>query len=259
MKHKNVRAWPVFLTLAVLLCLPGLAGAVSEKKAAPLETEHRSFAPITEDPALPRVLLIGDSVSMGYTLQVRDLLQGKANVLRIPVNGGPTTTGLASLEEWLGRGKWDVIHFNFGLHDIRRMKKGKTDMTGGWQVPSETYKKNLERLVRGLKATGARLVWATTTPLSDGIEGWVKGDEVKANTIAAEVMKENGVAVDDLYGHMLPQLQKYQNPRSVHFSYEGSTFLAKQVADSILAELKALPKTEKNTPASAAPKDTPNK
>ena len=63
--------------------------------------------------ALPRVLLIGDSISMGYTEPTRKLLQGKANVVRIPVNGGPTTTGLENLEKWLGAEWWDVIHFNW--------------------------------------------------------------------------------------------------------------------------------------------------
>jgi hypothetical protein len=66
---------------------------------------------------LPRVLLIGDSISMGYTLDVRELLKGKANVHRIPTNGGPTTNGLKNIKAWLGDSKWDVIHFNWGLHD----------------------------------------------------------------------------------------------------------------------------------------------
>lgn len=48
-----------------------------------------STAPITDTPGLPRVLLIGDSISMGYTLPVRDLLKGRANVHRIPENGTP--------------------------------------------------------------------------------------------------------------------------------------------------------------------------
>ena len=71
-------------------------------------------------PGLPRVLLIGDSISIGYTLPTRELLDGKANVHRIPTNGGPTTRGLEQLDRWLGDSRWDVIHFNFGLHDLKR-------------------------------------------------------------------------------------------------------------------------------------------
>ena len=65
------------------------------------------------------VTVKGDSISIGYTVPVRKLMQGKANVHRIPTNGGPTTNGLAHLKEWLGDKKWDVIHFNWGLHDLK--------------------------------------------------------------------------------------------------------------------------------------------
>ena len=72
-----------------------------------------------DEPGLPRVLLIGDSVSIGYTLKVREKLKGKANVHRIPQNGGATEVGLANMKKWLRDEKWDVIHFNFGLHDAK--------------------------------------------------------------------------------------------------------------------------------------------
>ncbi len=68
-------------------------------------------------PGRPRVLLIGDSVSRGYTLATRKELAGRASVHRAPENCGPTANGLKKLDAWLGAGKWDVIHFNFGIHD----------------------------------------------------------------------------------------------------------------------------------------------
>ena len=76
---------------------------------------------VKDDPALPRVLLIGDSVSRGYTAAVRKALAGKANVHRAPANCGPTASGIKHIDAWLtdhpGGEKWDVIHFNFGIHD----------------------------------------------------------------------------------------------------------------------------------------------
>lgn len=76
---------------------------------------------VRDDPALPRVLLIGDSVSRGYTQAVRKALAGRANVHRAPANCGPTASGIKNIDAWLasapGGGKWDVIHFNFGIHD----------------------------------------------------------------------------------------------------------------------------------------------
>ena len=65
---------------------------------------------VQDDPKLPRVLLIGDSVSRGYTQATRKVLAGKANVHRAPANCGPTASGIKNIEVWLGDGKWDVIH-----------------------------------------------------------------------------------------------------------------------------------------------------
>jgi len=82
------------------------------------------MVPITDQPGLPRVLLIGDSISMGYTLPVRQKLAGKANLHRALENSGDTQRGLQKLDAWLGQGRWDVIHFNFGLHDLKYLDAG---------------------------------------------------------------------------------------------------------------------------------------
>jgi lysophospholipase L1-like esterase len=189
-------------------------------------------APVVDDPTLPRVLLIGDSISIGYTGPVRKLLQGKANLHRIPGNGGPTTNGLANLTQWLGAGKWDVIHFNWGLHDLKFMPDGKR------QVAPEDYERNLRELVRKLKATGAKLIWASTTPVPEGVSPpRLPADVLDYNRIAQKIMTENQIAVDDLYTFALPQLAAIQLRANVHFTAAGSAVLAEQVAASITAAL----------------------
>ena len=179
---------------------------------------------VKDDPALPRVLLIGDSVSRGYTVPVRHLLKGKANVHRAPANCGPTTMGLAKLDVWLGDGKWDLIHFNFGIHD-RRAK-------------AEDYAKRLDQIATRLKATGAKLIWATTTPVPDGAAEHVANASERLNAAAAEVMKRHGIPTNDLYTHITPHLATYQLPKNCHFKGEGYQFLGKKVAAEILAALK---------------------
>src|SRR5688572_24526778 len=119
------------LIVAVVLLFPWVGLAQEGKKV------HPAMVPIKDDPKLPRVLLIGDSISIGYTVPARKELEGKANVHRIPTNGGPTTNGLKNIDAWLGKGKWDVIHFNWGLHDLKMEKNGMH------QVPIEEYEKNL--------------------------------------------------------------------------------------------------------------------
>ena len=110
------------LLFATTLGLITLAAADTPKPKRP---PNPTTAPIQDVAGLPRVLLIGDSISMGYTLPTRTLLAGKANLHRIPQNGGPTKNGIAQIDKWLGTGKWDVIHFNWGIHDLKFMPDGK--------------------------------------------------------------------------------------------------------------------------------------
>ncbi|MHC4285022.1 MAG: alpha/beta hydrolase fold domain-containing protein [Planctomycetota bacterium] len=93
----------------------------ASKPKQPVRKQRRVnpvFATIKDNPNMPRVLLIGDSISIGYTLPVRKLLADKANVHRVPTNARHTGIGLENIHKWLGDGKWDVIHFNWGLHDL---------------------------------------------------------------------------------------------------------------------------------------------
>ncbi len=185
-------------------------------------------------PGLPCVLIIGDSISMGYTKPVQTLLAGKANVHRIPVNGGPTKNGTANIERWLGAGKWDVIHFNWGIHDLKVMPEGTR------QVEPADYEANLRALVERMKKTGAKLIWATTTPIPDGELNPSRkfGKVPEYNEIAAKVMKEEGVPTNDLNTWITPKLAEMQNPKDVHYKPAGSEYLGQKVAEEITAALK---------------------
>jgi acyl-CoA thioesterase-1 len=183
-------------------------------------------------------MIIGDSISVGYTLPVRKLLADEANVLRIPSNAGTSGNGVFQVDAWLSKQKWDAIHFNFGLHDLKRLSDGEP------QVPIELYERYLRLFVTRLKATGAKLIWATTTPVPEGpVAPPRKPEDVVAyNAAALRVMKENGVALDDLYAFALPRLKGIQHPVNVHFTAAGSEALAGQVVAAIrkaLAETRA--------------------
>jgi len=201
------------------------------------------FAPVKDDSKLPRVLLIGDSISIGYTLPTREFLKGKANLHRIPTNGGPTTKGIASIDKWLGKGKWEVIHFNWGLHDLKYMgPKGQNlfpkDKGGKPQVPLAAYEKNLDKLVGRMKKTGAKLIWRNTTPVPPGSKGRYVGDSIKYNTAAARVMKKHGVPTHDLFAMSKKRMKELMLPANVHYKKEGARVLGKDVARVIVEALK---------------------
>jgi lysophospholipase L1-like esterase len=179
---------------------------------------------VRDDPKLPRVLLIGDSVSRGYTQAVRKALAGKVNVHRAPANCGPTATGIKNIEVWLGDGKWDVIHFNFGIHDRN--------------TPINDYTQRLEQLIVQMKKTSTKLIWASTTPIPDDpAKKQTAASIVERNAAAAEVMKMHAVAMDDLFTAITPHLADMQNPNDVHFNAKGYDFLGETVAKAIQAQL----------------------
>ncbi len=210
-----------------------------KKPAAGKVRRPNPMAPVEDLPGLPRVLLIGDSISIGYTLGVRELLEGKANVHRAPVNCASTKHGLASIDDWLGDGKWDVIHFNWGLHDLKYMgPKGENladpnDPTSAPQVPIGQYRENLAALVGRLKGTGAKLIWRNTTPVPPGAKGRVVGDAARYNVVAKKVMDAHGVPVQDLYRYALEHADEIGRKADVHFTPEGSKRLAELVAKAI--------------------------
>lgn len=179
--------------------------------------------------ALPRVLIIGDSISMGYTPTVQQDLASAAEVVRIPENGGPTSNGVARLDSWLGSSRWDIIHFNFGLHDLKRMENGQP------QVSLPEYEQNLRQIVQRLKQTGAKLIWASTTPVPEGKVSppRIPADVPLYNEAALRVMRDHGVPVNDLYSLALANLAQWQRPVNVHFTDAGSAALGAKVAASL--------------------------
>jgi acyl-CoA thioesterase-1 len=241
----------LFVVSSLLAAVCGSVSAAEKKTEPKTKTPAKrapnaSLAQIEDQPGLPRVLLIGDSISMGYTVPVREKLKGKANVHRIPANGGPTVNGLKNLKAWLGDSKWDVIHFNWGLHDLKYImadpsKRADPKAPGAHlQVPLPDYEKNLRELVKQLQATGAKLIWCNTTPVVEGSDGRVAGDEKKYNEAAARVMKDAGIPTNDLHAHAQTKLKEIQLPAgNVHYTPDGYKYLAEKVASAIEA---ALPK-----------------
>lgn len=226
----------------------------AQNAEAPRRRVNPALRPIQDDPALPRVLLLGDSISIGYTLPVRKQLAGQANVHRPAANCGPTTRGLESIDAWLGDKPWDVIHFNWGLHDLKylgtdgRNLADPKDPGSHQQVPIEQYEKNLRELVDRLRQTGATLIWRSTTPVPEGARGRVVGDARRYNRVAEKIMREHAIAIDDMYAYSLPKLQEIQRPANVHFTNEGSEWLAARVAAAIKSALRQRAAAGKESP-----------
>ena len=221
--------------------LPGGSTGHNAFKAA--EANRENLKPTAKEQTgsqLPKVLLIGDSISIGYTPHVIAAMKKDAVVKHHRGNAQHTGTGLKQLHKWLGKEQWDVIHFNWGLWDLcyrhpDSKVQGKRDKVNGKVTTSlDQYEKNLEQLVIRLKKTNSKLIWAHTTVVPKGEAGRIVGDDVKYNAIAAKIMKKHGVAINDLHA-LTSGFDKdlFTKPGDVHYKPIGSRKIGNQVAAAI--------------------------
>ena len=194
---------------------------------------------------LPQVLIIGDSISLGYTPVLQGMLRGEVDIQR-PLNDGGgwincegTRKGVQMIDEWLALGDFDLIHFNFGLHDLKHVHpetgRNSTDPAHPQQSDIRQYEANLKVIVRKLKASGAELIFATTTPYPDKPGGPLRRADqpAKYNGVAVKIMEENGITINDLHGFVLPRMEDLLLPNNVHFRPSANLELAGIVAEHI--------------------------
>jgi len=206
---------------------------------------------------LPKVLMIGDSICGGYGADVNKLLEGKALVIKLgavatyriqkeafwhssgtanALDFGSAKACVVDFERFakhLSETKYDVIHFNFGLNDIFRGRRGT------WHNPVEQYEKDLDKIITLLKTNGAKIIWANTTPIPDNDPDRPAGDDLVYNAAAEKVMKKRGIPINDLHG-VITRWEGYAEWKKggdVHFGGPVYSMLAKQVADRIVGEL----------------------
>jgi len=239
----------IFLIIAILLLCTVSFGKTKElacnSELYQGPEYSRAFSNPVDHPNLPNVLLIGDSISIGYTVEVRKLLQGKADVFRIPVNGRDSSFGNKNLTKWLKVRQWDVVHFNWGLWDLcYRNPKSKSQghlakLNGKLTATLNEYEKFMRKNVELLKAnTKAKLIWCETTPVPEHEPGRIVGDSKKYNAVANRIMSENNIVINPLYVYAKKKQDVLKKSRgNVHFTPQGYAYLAKQVAQIIEKQL----------------------
>ena len=185
---------------------------------------------------MKRVLLIGDSIRLGYEEYVRRELGDSAEVYSFPENGGTSANVLANLDRWVLASQPDILHLNCGLHDLRREFNAQDNA-----VPLAAYEENLELLFSRIRdETRATLLWATTTPVHEGRHHATKGfdrfeaDVVAYNAAALRVARRHGLPIDDLYAVVMAAgRDRLLLPDGVHYTAEGYALLGAAVAAAI--------------------------
>lgn len=173
------------------------------------------------DHKLPKVLLIGNSITAGYYPGVVKLLEGKANVSKIATSQFLSDPMLLStLANVLDNFKFDVIHFNNGMH--------------GWQYSEDDYRKAFDHYVKVIRkhAPQAKLIWGNTTPIKVSPMSNISNERITLrNAIGLKKIEGKGIAVDDLYTPMLGHPEYHSD--NIHFNEAAKVIQAAQVAGII--------------------------
>ena len=187
----------------------------------------------------PKILIVGDSISLGYTPYVREDLQGIAQVYHNRGNAQHTGTGLDSIETWIGTKDWDIIQFNWGLWDLcyrhpdSKTQGNRDKVHGTITYELEDYGKNLDSIVQWMKAkSDAKLIFVTTTYVPENEAGRYQEDAIRYNQLAKRIMEENGVVINDIYEASRRIHRQYgKDSGDVHYLPEGYRALAKEITD----------------------------
>jgi len=191
---------------------------------------------------MKKVLLLGDSIRMGYDSYVKELLPEYEVYYDNDDNGR-----FSSYTIWqfnvlnMKYGPFDLVHFNNGYWDMNREgPKGERAFS------IDEYIFNYRRLLSLIKETGAIPVFATIIPLlPEGVIGnatlgtkYTNEDVIEYNNAAKKLMAEENVQVNDLYSLILKTPNFYKCPDKLHLLEEGYQTCAKQVASTIKNILK---------------------
>jgi lysophospholipase L1-like esterase len=193
---------------------------------------------------LKKIVLIGDSIRMGYQPFVIENLEGKAEVWGPEENGGTSSNVVKNLHNWVIRQDPDVVHVNAGLHDLRTLYYDSGP--GINVVPIDHYKDNVETIISFIKdRSKASVIWATTTPViyerahrsHSKRKDFDRHDEdvIKYNKVAVKIAGKYDVPVNDMY-----QFAMDSDPESairgdgVHFTEEARKMQGKHVTNFLM-------------------------
>lgn len=184
-----------------------------------------------------KVLLLGDSIRMFYEKEVKTLLGKEYEVFSPSENCRFSSYMLNSLRFWLNDSpNPDIIHFNAGLWDTAILYS-----EDGCFVGIDEYVRNMKKVLRELKRTGAKIIFATSTLVNDKKETLPgpmppahKNTDIQSyNNAVLEAFKDEGILVNDLFALMYEKKEEYLCDDMIHPNDDGVKLLGKAVADAI--------------------------
>jgi len=185
-----------------------------------------------------RVVLIGDSIRMGYQPLVAEKCKD-AEVWGPKENCRHSVWVLDHFQEWVADQEPDILHVNFGLHDAAIQPDGEH------QILPAQYRLCLRRFIAKVKQLDkTRMIWATSTPVyrpepEKAMHQWNihEAAEVKKyNAAALEIVNSAELAVNDLHDVIVRNdFAKCLREDGVHMTEFGNEVLSNAVVRAIRA------------------------
>lgn len=190
---------------------------------------------------MKRIVLIGDSIRIGYEATVRSALEGTAEIWTPgKENGGTSRNVLEHLEEWMIQRRPDIVHINAGLHDLRKEFNAPQSA-----VAIEEYIANLRTILTRMREAGTKVIWALTTPVNEQRHHATKpfdrfeADVTAYNAAATAVCRELCIPTNDLYSLVMAGGRDQLLGRDgVHYTPDGYALLGCAVANVLRAVIE---------------------
>lgn len=209
---------------------------------------------------MKNVLLVGDSIRLGYQQQVAELLEDDIHIYAPEENCRFTKYALWGMHAWMetwGNPHIDLVHWNTGIWDLHH-----ATADGELFTSLDEYVRENERMYYQMRSYASKLVWATIIPAGKVLDEKVKVNALinseesgpapiylgapqkewnenvrRYNEAARRMYESHGVIINDLYAVLMPKLEENLSEDGCHPNERGYNLLAQQVAQTIRTQL----------------------
>ena len=190
---------------------------------------------------MKKIVLLGDSIRMGYDKYVKEALEGVAEVYYPSENCKFSQYMLRFVHEWKKKGEWpddvDLVHWNAGLWDVMEMRGDPP-----FSSPAH-YEDMIGRIDRRLRFLfpKAKLVFATSTAVrEEGYKGGARRHNAiieQYNEVALGALANTDTVINDLYAHTKNVPPEYCSDMTHYNAPEGAAYMGGKVLSVIAKEL----------------------
>lgn len=210
----------IFAVIAAL-CLPAHAAEPDYPNIGPWQCGEITNP--TDTPK-PNLLVIGDSISVGYTPVLQSVL-AEYDVFHSPCNAAYSGYTALHIDDWLDDNVWDVIVFNNGIWDLN---------TEG--VPLTSYGSYMTTIADKVQAAAPLVIFVSTSkhpqPYFDFVANPPIPRAILMRQMAEYIMTSRGIPINRL-GEAGDALEGFKTPDLVHYYQDGYELIGKAIAGTV--------------------------